>query len=147
MEPKSTFVQLLFVPTVLLIGMSMASSQTNGAADNAAAPIGNLFAPQLTIELRSRNKSELADTWPSGLFVPKRLTSAPSYDPVFRLPNQVGQSPAAPVTARTVGLEQSRRVNAPSKPTAQHVLNFPAILQRLTPPSTQPVKVLLPADK
>src|SRR4051794_4500838 len=99
MGRKSTFAEGLLAGTVVLSVVTTAISQTDRAAEDAY-PAGHLFAPQLTIGLRSSSKSELADTWPAASFVPRRLTSAPRYDPAFRLPGYGDQRNSASVAAR-----------------------------------------------
>src|SRR5215218_7587705 len=115
MEPKLVFARVL--ASIVLVAAGLAIGQI---ASPAVAVTGhtdaNLFAPKLLVNHRPKNQFELADTWPLGTFVAIRLTSPPSYDPVFRLPDTlVHQLRRAPVAAHTDRVHQQPRTNAAPK--------------------------------
>jgi hypothetical protein len=155
MGSKSTFMRLVTVSAAVLGGAGEPLGQENLAAAKNTAP-ANLFYPYLVIDRRPASKSEVADTQALDSFVAIRLTSAPTYDPAFRLPDHLARKSRPASLARHQSLRPSRRPDAPPKLSAsagakssvsEEWPNLSSLIQRLSQPLTRPVNVMLPADK
>ena len=107
MEPKLVFARVLLAAPLVVLAAGLAIGEIASPTAEIGHTDANLFAPKLLVNLRPKNQFELADTWPLGTFVTIRLTSAPSYDPVFRRPDSlVHQLRRAPVTAHNDRVHQ-----------------------------------------
>ena len=141
---------------VLSGGHIAARSQSGGVAGTSVLnPAEDPLSPQLLIPLRATSPSELADTWPLGHFVPRRLTTAPTYDPAFRLPARGERSrqvhlaarsqPVAPKAPRA-NTSRPKSANTPSKPAKQLASPVYAVMP-FSPFVRTTIKVMSPEDK
>ena len=144
-----TFAQVLFTSVLLVLsaGTTAISRDVGDASDRGQHSTENLLAPDLLISRRATSRSELADTWPLGSFVSRRLTAAPSYDPAFRQPAPRDGAAEPPLAARSLpAARKPRFTNAPRLP-ARAMTKFPTLTREPSPSGGHPTKVMLPADK
>ena len=155
MQLKTALAEMLVLCVFALCGSNTATAQIPGRAGEIVFnPAENPLAPSLFIPERPVSPADLADTWPTGSFVPQRLTKPPSYDPAFRLKPRVEQ--AAPIlnpedrrSAAAHSRKEPARKNTQRKPSSAAGLRptRPDAIQQSAPAAPKRIKVTPPAEK